>query len=135
LIQNLVVPKPPFHTQKETRLKTAKIAILSIGLLAVAGNASASDWTAICFDRHGRNNGGKASAVMVARPCRCPHIHRVFSNLKTWLIGTHHGVEPRYLPNDLDEFVFRFNRRHTPMAVFQTVLGIASGKNPVTLAQ
>jgi hypothetical protein len=46
-----------------------------------------------------------------------------------------HGVEPRYLPNDLDEFVFRFNRRHTPMAAFQTVLGIVSGKNPVTLAQ
>lgn len=64
-----------------------------------------------------------------------PHIHRVFSNLKTWLIGTHHGVEPRYLPNYLDEFVFRFNRRHTPMAAFQTLLGIASGKKPVTLAQ
>ncbi|MGD0236784.1 MAG: transposase [Syntrophorhabdales bacterium] len=26
-----------------------------------------------------------------------PHIHRVFSNLKTWLTGTHHGVEPKYL--------------------------------------
>ena len=64
-----------------------------------------------------------------------PHIHRVFSNLKTWLIGTHHGVEPRYLPNYLDEFVFRFNRRQTPMATFQTLLGIASGKKPVTLAQ
>lgn len=71
---------------------------------------------------------------MAARPCSCPHIHRVFSNLKTWLRGTHHGVEPRYLPNDLDEFVFRFNRRHTPMAAFQTVLGIAFGKKPVTLA-
>ncbi len=26
-----------------------------------------------------------------------PHIHRVFSNLKAWLNGTHHGVEPKYL--------------------------------------
>ena len=25
-------------------------------------------------------------------------IHRVFSNLKTWLAGTHHGVDPAYLP-------------------------------------
>ncbi|MBI3030776.1 MAG: DDE transposase, partial [Candidatus Rokubacteria bacterium] len=27
----------------------------------------------------------------------------------------------------LDEFAFRFNRRRTPMAAFQTLLGLASG--------
>lgn len=64
---------------------------------------------------------------------RFPHIHRVFSNLKTWLIGTHHGVEPKHLPGYLDEFVFRFNRRRTPMAAFQTLLGISAQKKPVTL--
>ena len=63
------------------------------------------------------------------------HIHRVFSNLKTWLAGTHHGVDPAYLPAYLDEFVFRFNRRQTPMAAFQTLLGIASNKEPVALVQ
>lgn len=73
-------------------------------------------------------NPGRAHRV-------APHIPRVFSNLKTWLTGTHHGVEPRDLPHDLDEFVFRFNRRQTPMAAFQTLLGIASGKKPITLAQ
>ncbi len=26
-----------------------------------------------------------------------PHIHRVFSNLKTWLRGTYHGVDPKHL--------------------------------------
>jgi len=25
------------------------------------------------------------------------HIHRVFSNLKTWLLGTHHGVSAKHL--------------------------------------
>jgi len=64
-----------------------------------------------------------------------PHIHRVFSNLKTWLTGTHHGVEPKYLTRYLDEFVFRFNRRQTPMAAFQTLLGIASNKKPMSLVQ
>lgn len=64
-----------------------------------------------------------------------PHIHRVFSNLKIWLTGTHHGVESKYLPYYLDEFVFRFNRRRTPMAAFQTLLGIVSHKSPITLAQ
>jgi transposase-like protein len=64
---------------------------------------------------------------------RFPHIHRVFSNLKTWLNGTHHGVEPKHLPSYLDEFVFRFNRRRIPMAAFQTLLGISAQKKPVTL--
>ena len=63
------------------------------------------------------------------------HIHRVFSNLKTWLAGTHHGVDPAYLSGYLDEYVFRFNRRQTPMAAFQTLLGITSNKKPITLAQ
>jgi transposase-like protein len=62
-----------------------------------------------------------------------PHIHRVFSNIKTWLSGTHHGVHPKYLQSYLDEFVFRFNRRNTPMAAFQTLLGISAQKAPLTL--
>jgi len=54
-------------------------------------------------------------------------IHRIFGNLKTWLLGTHHGrVTPKHLQAYLNEFVFRFNRRGTPMAAFQTVLGIGS---------
>jgi transposase-like protein/Zn ribbon nucleic-acid-binding protein len=54
------------------------------------------------------------------------HIHRVISNLKTWLLGTHHGsVSKQHLQAYLNEFTFRFNRRKTPMAAFQTVLGLA----------
>jgi len=53
------------------------------------------------------------------------HIHRVFSNLKTWLLGTHHGVSPQHLQAYLNEYTFRFNRRGTPMAAFQTVLGLS----------
>lgn len=66
---------------------------------------------------------------------RFPHIHKVFGNLKIWINGTHHGVEPKYLQSYLDEFIFRFNRRGTPMAAFQTLLGISSMKTPVTLRQ
>jgi transposase-like protein len=64
---------------------------------------------------------------------RFPHIHRVFGNLQTWLNGTYHGVAPKHLSSYLDEFVFRFNRRKTPMAAFQTLLGISSQTKPVTL--
>jgi hypothetical protein len=31
------------------------------------------------------------------------YIHSVFSNLKTWLIGTHHGVSPQHLEAYLNE--------------------------------
>jgi transposase-like protein len=54
-----------------------------------------------------------------------PMIHLVFSNLKSWLLGTHHGVSHRHLPAYLNEFVFRFNRRFYPMSAVDSVLGIA----------
>jgi transposase-like protein len=58
---------------------------------------------------------------------KLPHVHRAFSNLKTWLMGTHHGsVRPQHLQAYLNKYVFRFNRRKTPMAAFQTVLGLSS---------
>jgi transposase-like protein len=41
-----------------------------------------------------------------------PHVHRVASLLKRWLLGTHQGtVGNKYLDYYLDEFTFRFNRR------------------------
>lgn len=54
------------------------------------------------------------------------HIHRVFSNLKTWLLGTHHGVSAKHLQAYLNEYTFRFNRRFDPFHAFQAVLGIGS---------
>jgi len=65
-----------------------------------------------------------------------PMIHLVFSNLKTWINGTHHGrIEPRHLQAYLNEFVFRFNRRFYPMNSFNSVLGISARTVPPTYAQ
>jgi transposase-like protein len=55
-----------------------------------------------------------------------PLVHIVFSNLKTWLRGTHHGVSPQHLQAYLNEYVFRFNRRFYPMTSFASVLGIGT---------
>ncbi len=55
-----------------------------------------------------------------------PLIHLVFSNLKAWLIGTHHGVRHRHLQAYLNEYVFRFNRRFYPMGMFNSVLAIGT---------
>ncbi len=54
-----------------------------------------------------------------------PLIHLVFSNFKTWIQGTHHGVSQKHLVSYLNEYVFRFNRRFYPMSGFHSVLGIA----------
>jgi transposase-like protein len=61
------------------------------------------------------------------------HIHRIFSLLKTWLLGTHHGaVRKQHLQAYLNEYTFRFNRRGTPMAAFQTVLGLVGARRGPT---
>lgn len=52
--------------------------------------------------------------------------HLVASNLKTWIKGIFHGVSEKHLQAYLNEFTFRFNRRKTPMAAFQTILGLTS---------
>jgi hypothetical protein len=43
-----------------------------------------------------------------------PGVHRVAALVKRWLLGTHQGgVKPAHLQLYLDEFSFRFNRRHS----------------------
>jgi transposase-like protein len=67
---------------------------------------------------------GVASAVPLA--------DRAIGNLQQWLIGTHHGVSRAQLQVYLDEFVFRHNRRRSPMAAFQTLLGLGAGRSPTS---
>jgi hypothetical protein len=60
-----------------------------------------------------------------------PLIHREFSNLKTWLQGTHHGrVEGQHLQAYLNEFVFRHNRRFWKFSAFETLLRLGLGRGP-----
>jgi transposase-like protein len=64
-----------------------------------------------------------------------PIIHLVFSNLKTWLRGIHHGVSPQHLQAYLNEFTFRFNRRFYPFNTFRSLLGIAGDVTAPTYAE
>lgn len=54
-----------------------------------------------------------------------PLIHLVFSNLKAWILGVHHGVDPQHLQAYCNEFTFRFNRRFYPFNSFRSLLGLA----------
>jgi len=64
-----------------------------------------------------------------------PWVHRVVSNLKTWLLGTYHGVDPYHLQYYLDEFTFRFNRRFVREHAFLSLLGIGVQQQPITYKQ
>ena len=59
-----------------------------------------------------------------------PWVHRVFANAKRWALGVYHGLRPAHLQAYLDEFVFRFNRRHTPSPPSTVSSGSASPSSP-----
>ena len=61
-----------------------------------------------------------------------PIVHLVFSNLKTWLNGIHHGVSNKHLQAYLNEFTFRFNRRFYPFNAFRSLLGLAGNSTAPT---
>ena len=69
-------------------------------------------------------------ALRKGTPSVVPLADRAIGNLQQWLIGTYRGVSKAQLPVYLDEFVFRDNRRRTPQAAFQTLLGLGSGRAP-----
>jgi transposase-like protein len=63
-----------------------------------------------------------------------PGVHRIASLAKRWLLGTHQGaVDEAHLATYLNEFVFRFNRRHARSRglVFYRILELAVAHTPV----
>ena len=60
-----------------------------------------------------------------------PWIHRIFSNLKRWGLGVYHGLRRKHLATYLDEFVFRFNRRHNRPSGFRSLFRIAMHKTHI----
>jgi len=67
-----------------------------------------------------------------------PAVHRVASLCKRWLMGTHQGrVDAEHMPSYLEEFCFRFNRRHSRARglLFYRLLQYAAAAPPVTYRQ
>lgn len=61
-----------------------------------------------------------------------PWIHRVFSLLKRWSLGTYHGLRRKHVDTYLNEFAFRYNRRFYRHVSFETLLGLAADKEPAS---
>ena len=67
-----------------------------------------------------------------------PAVHRVAALSKRWLLGTHQGrVDAEHLQSYLDEFCFRFNRRHARARgmLFYRLLQYAAAAPPLTYKQ
>ena len=120
------------------RIRLAPIADFSAATLGAFVTAAATPGATVItdgwrgyggLDRHDHRPKtiGKMAAHVVMK-----WVHRVFSNLKRWALGTFHGFRRAHLQRYLDEFVFRWNRRRHTQAAFDTLLGIATRRQPAT---
>ena len=75
--------------------------------------------------QHGGNN---ADAVL-------PIVHVLFSNVKTWLNGTFHGVSAKHLPRYAREWNCRFNRRRRIADLTDFLLRRAATRPTITYRQ
>jgi transposase-like protein len=64
-----------------------------------------------------------------------PWSHLLFSNLKSWLRGTFHGVSKKHMPRYLDEFTYRLNQRWDELALFGSILSRALVSPPFPYAR
>jgi len=64
-----------------------------------------------------------------------PIVHRVISLVKRLLLGTYHGVSPRYLQQYLHEFAFKFNRRDTSVPIYESLLRACVFSVPVMYSE
>ena len=85
--------------------------------------------------KHGYDHRARPQSRAARGEQLLPRAHRAISNLKAWMHGTHRGVSNEHLSVYLDEYVFRHNRRGTPMAAFQTLLGLSALHQPTTYSQ
>lgn len=93
--------------------------------------------TAAGFTHEPRNQSA-AKALGEDPGTLLPDVHRVASLAKRWLAATHQGaVEKDQLQSYLNEFCFRFNRRHSRARgmLFYRVLELAVGHQPVRFCQ
>jgi transposase-like protein/ribosomal protein L37E len=97
-------------------IPAATIAVLCgfIGANVVASSSIRTD--GFCQYKPISRLGYEHVRIVVGDPKKAsklfPRVHRVFSLLDRWLLGTLHGsIRPSHLQRYLDEFVFRFNRR------------------------
>ena len=62
-------------------------------------------------------------------------VHVLISNAKAFIAGTFHGLDRDHLQRYLDEFSYRFNRRHWEHQLFNRLLTASAFGTPVTYSE
>jgi len=78
---------------------------------SIALNAGLATWSGL--DSRNFDDGEEERALR--------HVHNIISNFKSYVIGTYHGVQRRYLQSYMDEYSYRYCNRHNRL-VFDTLL-------------
>src|SRR5271168_460829 len=120
------------------RIRLAVIADNSAASIEAFVRASVKRGTTLPTDGHASYPGltdyrhdprvvGKMAGHVVL-----PWIHRVFSLMKRWALGTYHGLRRKHVDTYLNEFVFRYNRRFHRHVSFEALLGLAAYHEPAS---
>src|SRR5271167_4842356 len=120
------------------RVRLAMIADNSAASLEAFVRANVKRGTTLLTDGHASYSGlteyrrdprvvGKMAGHVVL-----PWIHRAFSLMKRWSLGTYHGLRRKHLDTYLNEFVFRYNRRFHRHVSFEALLGLAAQHEPAS---
>jgi hypothetical protein len=64
-----------------------------------------------------------------------PWVHITLSNLKRFLLRTHHGVESKHLPRYVAEFNYRLNRRTMEQDLMTRLLRACIATSTITYNQ
>ena len=87
------------------------------------------DWNPyVGIDGHGYRHRRirHSEKVYVSGDVHTQTIEGFFSNLKRGIAGTYHSVSSRWLPTYLNEYVWRYNERDNPRAMFTTLVDRAA---------
>ena len=114
---------------------SARIAVLPAATAAdlggfVTDGLKSYDGLADSFRHYSivQDGGKNADAVL-------PIVHVLFSNVKTWLNGTFHGVSAKHLPRYAREWNYRFNRRRRIADLTDFLLRRAATRPTITYRQ
>jgi hypothetical protein len=61
-----------------------------------------------------------------------PWVHIALSNLKRFLLGTHHKPQPKHLARYVAEFTYRLNRRRQERSLFHRLTRACLSTNTIT---
>jgi transposase-like protein len=138
---NQAKPRPKHAKYLDTRsgrIRLAMIADNSAASIEAFVKANVKHGTTLLTDghksyprltgyRHDPRIVGKMAAHVVL-----PWIHRAFSLMKRWSLGTYHGLRRKHVDTYLNEFVFRYNRRFHRHVSFETLLGLVAHNEPTS---